>query len=56
MAVMPSRKIWFRLGVRAWSACADELAAALGEGATPISAGSVDLNIEYEMRVEMSLG
>ena len=56
IAAVEQRKVWFRLGVRVWSASAGELVAALGERATPISAGSVGLNIEYETRVEMSLG
>jgi hypothetical protein len=55
MTAQSQRIAWFRLGVRAWSASAEELVAALGEGAAPISAGSVGLNIEYETRVEMSL-
>ena len=50
-----SSSAWFRLGVRAWSASPAELAAALGDGAAKVPAGSVGLDIEYETRVELML-
>ena len=48
-----TRVAFFRLGIRAKSATAEELAIALGEDSASMAVGRVGLEIEYETRVKL---